>query len=230
MTAHDVGARPGEFPAIRHVLYLHGFASSPRSKKAAYFGERLRARGLALQCPDFNEPDFSTLTMSRMLDQVAAAIHRLGDGAVALIGSSLGAVVAIHIAGRMPDRVTRLVLLAPALTFANAGYDFLGSERMALWRSSGALDVFHFGYGDKRPLNYSFYEDTRSYDVFAVTLPQPVLIAQGLRDEAVDHRVVSAYAAARPHVSLMLLDDDHQLISSLPQIWVRAVPFLGLGS
>jgi predicted esterase YcpF (UPF0227 family) len=44
------------------VLYLHGFASSPRSTKAEYFGDRLRPYGVELECPDFNLPDFSTLT------------------------------------------------------------------------------------------------------------------------------------------------------------------------
>ena len=56
-----------------HVFYLHGFASSPASTKAARFAERLRARGLTVHCPDLNEPDFSTLTVTRMLEQVDRA-------------------------------------------------------------------------------------------------------------------------------------------------------------
>ena len=56
----------------QHLFYLHGFGSSSQSTKAAYFGERLRKYGLPLHCPDFNAPDFATLTMTRMLDQLAA--------------------------------------------------------------------------------------------------------------------------------------------------------------
>ena len=65
---------------MRHVFYLHGFASSARSTKAAFFAERLRPHGLELQCPDFNEPDFETLTVSRMLEQVDRRWRRCRQG------------------------------------------------------------------------------------------------------------------------------------------------------
>jgi hypothetical protein len=211
-----------------HVFYLHGFASSARSKKAAYFAEQFGARGVALRCPDFNEPDFATLTLSRMLDQLADEMATLGDAPVVLLGSSLGAVVAIHIAARQPARIARLVLLAPALMFGKDGHKFLGPDRLADWRARGTLDVMHFGYGDTRRLNYTFYEDSLRYDVFTADVTQPTLIFQGLRDASVDHRVVERYAAARSHVSLTLLDDDHQLIASLPRMWTEIAAFLEL--
>ena len=72
------------------VFFLHGFASSAKSTKAGYFGERLQSHGIPLHCPDFNEPDFSTLTLTRMLDQLANAIVAVPAGPVVLIGSSLG--------------------------------------------------------------------------------------------------------------------------------------------
>jgi len=73
-----------------NIFYLHGFASSAESKKAAYFRERLRPHGLTLRCPDFNEPDFASLTMSRMLDRLSREFGALTDRSIALIGSSLG--------------------------------------------------------------------------------------------------------------------------------------------
>jgi hypothetical protein len=39
---------------------------------------------------------------------------------------------------------------------------------------------------------------------------------------------VERFAAARPNVKLTLLDDDHQLVSSLSRIWSEVQPFLGL--
>jgi uncharacterized protein len=224
----DSGSDRASGARVRHVFYLHGFASSPRSQKAAYFDERLRAHGLTLHCPDFNEPDFASLTLTRMLGQLGSGIERLDDGPVDIIGSSLGAVVAIHLAASMPERVRRLVLLAPALGFMTTGQAFLGEEGLALWRSRGAVDVFHFGYGERRLLKYAFYEDSLNYDAFAAEVRQPVLIAQGVRDEAVDCRVVKDYAATRRNVTLLLLDDGHQLIASLPRIWERVAPFLEL--
>lgn len=211
-----------------HVFYLHGFASSAQSKKAAYFGARLRSHGVALHCPDFNEPDFATLTLTRMLDQLARDIAALEPGPVVLLGSSLGAVVALHTAARLPRRITQLVLLAPALLFGTDGHKFLGPERVADWRTRGVLDVSHFGYGETRLLNYAFYEDSQRYDALTADVAQPTLILQGLRDESVDHRVVEQYAATRSHVALKLFDDDHQLMASLPVMWDEIAAFLDL--
>jgi hypothetical protein len=44
----------------------------------------------------------------------------------------------------------------------------------------------------------------------------------------VDYRTVEAFARTRPNVTLALLDDDHQLVASLPRIWNDGQPFLGL--
>jgi pimeloyl-ACP methyl ester carboxylesterase len=213
--------------AFGDVFYLHGFTSSGRSKKAAYFAERLRPYGIALRCPDFNEPDFASLTITRMLDRLAADLGTPGQPSL-LIGSSLGAIVALHTAARVPDRVDRLVLLAPALMFLRDAGKILGSERVERWQATGTLDLFHQAYGGMRSLNYGFYEDSLQYDAFAVDVRQPTLVFQGLRDQAVDHRVVEQYAAERPNVQLTLVDDDHQLMASLPRIWSEMAVFLEL--
>ena len=57
----------GPDPAEMQIFYLHGFASSAHSSKARFLAERLTPLGLRLHCPDFNEPDFSTLTVTRMI-------------------------------------------------------------------------------------------------------------------------------------------------------------------
>ena len=60
-----------------HVIYLHGFASSPDSSKARGLGERLTRCGVSVRCPDLNEPDFATLTVSRMVEQVERLVATL---------------------------------------------------------------------------------------------------------------------------------------------------------
>jgi hypothetical protein len=57
---------------------------------------------------------------------------------------------------------------------------------------------------------------------------QPAIIFQGRRDRSVDCRTVEAFSARRPNTSLVLLDDDHQLVDSLPAIWDASAAFLGL--
>ena len=215
-------------PVAPVIVYLHGFASSPRSTKVGYFSDRLREHGVSLECPDFNAPDFKTLTLTRMLQQLEARVARAGDEPVALIGSSLGGTLAILAAARLPARVDRLVLLAPAVMFAKAGHHLLPPERIDEWRRRGALPFFHYADNAERELDYAFYEDSLRYDAFHAVVPQPTLIFQGLRDASVDHRTVEQFAMARPNVTLSLLDDDHQLIASLPRMWNDIRPFLGI--
>ena len=209
------------------IFYLHGFASSARSTKARYVADRLREHGVALECPDFNEPDFATLTLTRMLAQLGAALAR-ADGPAALIGSSLGGTLAVLAAAAFPDRVDRLVLMAPAVMFAKEGHHLLPPERIAQWRRLGALPFFHYGYNEQRPLNVAFYEDSLTHDAFNAVFRQPTLAFTGLRDPLVDHRTVEAFARTRPNVTLSLLDDEHQLIASLPRMWESMAPFLGV--
>jgi pimeloyl-ACP methyl ester carboxylesterase len=198
------------------IVYLHGFASSPDSTKARYFDEQLRRHGRSLICPDLNQPDFETLTMSRMLGQLAALLDGLGAPAT-LIGSSLGGTLAVLAAARLGPRVERLVLMAPAVMFAKPGHHLLPPERIETWRREGALPFFHYGANEERRLDFSFYEDSLQHDAF-----------QGLRDAAVDYRTVEQFARDRSNVTLSLLDDDHQLAASLPRMWLDIEPFLGL--
>ena len=62
----------------------------------------------------------------------------------------------------------------------------------------------------------------------AVDAGQPTLIFQGRSDRSVDYRDVERYAATRPQAKLVLMDDDHQLIASVPRIWSDMVEFLEL--
>jgi uncharacterized protein len=207
------------------VVYLHGFASSARSTKATFFAEKLAARGIEMSVPDLNQPDFSTLTVTRMLKQAGDAIDATDDP-VALIGSSLGGFVAVQAALQHDARVQRLVLLAPALDFDGNRLSDLGDRGLDEWKASNRLEVFHYGYGRMMPVQYDLYADARRYNALDAVLKQPVQVFQGRRDTAVDPDTVERWAAARPNVELHLLDDDHQLLGSLSEIWKQIERFL----
>jgi pimeloyl-ACP methyl ester carboxylesterase len=208
------------------VVYLHGFASSAQSTKGTYLSQRLSEHGVALKSPDFNRPDFTSLTITRMLAQLEAELDRVETAT--LIGSSLGGTLAVIAAARFQKQVDKLVLLAPAVMFAKEGHHLLPPERIAEWRRRGALPFFHYGYGEQRLLNVEFYEDSLQYDPFDALFHQPTLILQGAHDQAVDPRAVELFARDRPNVTLRMLDDDHQLVRSLPQMWNEMKAFLGL--
>jgi pimeloyl-ACP methyl ester carboxylesterase len=242
---------------VAHVIYLHGFASSPASSKAARFARELAALGVGYSCPDFNEPAFETLTITRMLDQTQQAIDAVtAPGPVALIGSSLGAFVALHAAARdRRGRIDRLILLAPALDFGqdrlrqladSLARDRRGAsgphERARLagcrgprqseiddWRRTGRLRVFHHAYGEERDLHFALWEDVGRYDALSLNVAVPMLVYQGRQDESVSPAMVEAWARGRPNVELHMVDDEHQLSASLEEIWRDSERFLGLG-
>jgi uncharacterized protein len=209
-----------------HFFYLHGFASSAKSSKAAFFAGKLQECGHTLHTPDFNEPEFSTLTVTRMVDQVTNAIDALPPDRVALIGSSLGGFVAVQSALRRPGQIDRLVLLAPALDFSGNRVRDLGDRGVDEWKRTNRLDVFHYAYGRVIPVHYDLYTDANRYDCVGAAPAMPIQIFQGRRDTAVDPQSVEDWARPRPNVELHMLDDDHQLLASLDVIWKEAARFL----
>ena len=223
------------------VLYLHGFASSAASTKAAYFTTRFAEHGITLRTPDFNPPDFSTLTVTRMVDQVLAEIEASPPGPVVLIGSSMGAFVAVQATVRhcglateqhgstpVRSRIDRLVLLAPALDFGQRPAISLGDRSHDEWKASGFTNVFHYGFGRVIPVHYELFADACSYECENVSLDVPIQIFQGRHDTVVDPKAIEEWAERRPNVELHMLDDDHQLGSSLDYIWGDVRRFLEL--
>jgi len=210
----------------RRLIYLHGFVSSPKAHKAGLFAEALKGRGVTLEIPDLNEPSFAELTVSRQL----ALLDRLTEAepprSVALIGSSLGGYVAALQAARS-EKVARLVLMAPAFDFHRRWADRMGPAAVEEWRRRGFMLVFHHGTGQLEPIRFSLLEDAAGHLAFPAT-PVPCLLFQGRKDEVVDPAGAERYAAQRPGlVELELEDDDHTLAATAPHIVERSLRFLG---
>ncbi|MEO5898382.1 MAG: YqiA/YcfP family alpha/beta fold hydrolase [Vicinamibacterales bacterium] len=211
-----------------NIVYLHGFASSAKSTKGTFFTAKLHERGVTVHTPDFNAPDFSTLTITRMIQQVDEVLEALPREPATLIGSSLGGFVALQVA--MRRKIERLVLLAPAIDFSGNRLRELGDRGLDEWKRTGELKVFHYGFGRMVPLNYALYTDACTYSCREVKLGMPIQIFQGRRDTAVNPESVERWARARSNVELHMLDDNHQLTSSLETIWQLTEPFLFSGS
>jgi pimeloyl-ACP methyl ester carboxylesterase len=181
------------------ILYLHGFASSPDSKKgmamAARFGEVERL--------DLRVPSAERLSLAAMIETTRAAI---GDGPVVLIGSSLGGLTAAWVAASDP-RVARLVLFAPAFRLA---------ER---WQRRLSQDPALAAHAD-------FLAEAAQIDVGFPDVRVPTLILHGVHDDVVPVEISRAFAADRPHVRLIELDDDHQLLTSIPRLLSEIELFL----
>jgi pimeloyl-ACP methyl ester carboxylesterase len=210
--------------SARRLVYLHGFASSAQSSKGTYLAAKAASEGMRFEAPDLNAPDFSTLTISRMIGQVSALLAAGAGGPVTLIGSSLGAIVALFTAaelvrGNEASSVDTLVLMAPAVDLVPGLTSHFGDAGLREWERTDRLDVFHYGDEAMRPLRWAFFADARAYDPWTVDPPVPTLVFQGTHDEVVDASAVERWCAGRQRVTLHLVDDGHQLRASLDAMW-----------
>lgn len=205
------------------VLYLHGFASSPQSRKAVWFQERFRAAGRDVLIPDLNGGDFSGLTITGQL----SLLERAAAGQpVTFIGSSLGGYLAALYAARHAE-VERVVLLAPAFGFAKRYAESLGAEAVDEWRRQGWREVFHYAMQAPMRLGWTFLEDAGRYEA-EPEVTQPTLILHGRRDDVVPVEASRAFAATRPHVRLVEYDSGHELTDVLEPMWAELRAFCQL--
>lgn len=202
---------------IRHLIYLHGFASSPRSAKGVDLQSRLQAQGLDLLIPDLNQGDFTRLTLTRQIQQVTALVRDL-EHPVILIGSSLGGLVAAWVAEGEPQ-VHSLILLAPAFQFLDHWLERLGAEQIQQWQTDRILSVFHYGENQNLPLDYGFLTDASGYRDTDLRRPLPTLILHGIHDEVIPIESSREYARDRSWVELIELDSDHSLSTVSEPIW-----------
>lgn len=209
-------------------LYLHGFASSPRSQKAQFLRRQFASVGQTLHVLDLNQGDFAHLTLSRQIEQ---AIAWIGDRPqVTLIGSSFGGLTACWIAEQaaVKEQIQRLVLLAPAFQFLNQWLPRLGAETVEQWRETGWLSVYHYGHDKQLPLAYNFILDAQQYDESQLRTAMPTLILHGQYDDVIAVRASRDYVSDRPWATLIELDSDHSLGDVQPQIWAAMQLFLNL--
>lgn len=212
-----------EEAALTRVIYLHGFASSPRSSKAQYFRQKLEERGVEVLIPQLDRGHFEFLSITSQLEVIAETAD--GHPAV-LFGSSLGGYLAALYAARHPE-IERLVLLAPAFQFPSRWRQRYTPEDLALWQRQGFVSVFHYGEGREMRLGYQLIEDSAGYEE-EPDVRQPTLIFHGTRDDVVPAQVSLDFAARHPQARVELFDSGHELTDVLPEMWRKAAVFLHL--
>jgi uncharacterized protein len=190
---------------VTHLLYLHGFRSSPRSTKATQVAERVRAQHphLVWWCPQL--PASPREAMAHVMQGIAGWPRaRMG-----VMGSSLGGFYATCVAEATGCRA---VLLNPAVEPARD-----------LARHIGEQTAWH------DPAERFFFEPRFVGELRALTptITQPgrylAVIAKG--DEVLDWREMSTrYGAAH----LKLLEGSDHALTDFPEHIGEALAFLGL--
>ncbi|MBS0433997.1 MAG: esterase [Proteobacteria bacterium] len=191
---------------ITHLLYLHGFRSSPQSAKAQRMAAWVREHRPDLHwwCPQL--PPSPREAMALVMDGVA----RWPVQHMAVIGSSLGGFYATVLAERLGCAA---VLLNPAVDPARDLVNYIGEQ--SAWHDPAERFFFRA----------EFVEELRALAPPAITQPQRYLAVIAKGDELLDWREMSArYAGA--HITL-LEGGDHAL-SDFDAHLGEIVAFLGL--
>lgn len=198
--------------------------------KGAALAAHAAAEGLACLRFDYfghgaSDGRFEDGTISRWLADAQAAITHLTAGPQILVGSSMGAWIAVLLARALaaagePSRIAGAVLLAPAVDFTE---DLLWASLPRPMQAALAQDGLLLRpspYGSADPITYALILDGRNHLVLGDTVRTgaPVHIIHGLRDELVPwthvRRLVDRLADD-PVVVTLIKDGDHRL--SRPQ-------------
>lgn len=208
-------------PHDLRVLYLHGFASSPASRKARFFAGKLQELDIPVEIPDLAQGRFEHLTISGQLKLIEKLAR---NEPVLLIGSSLGGYLAALYAARHPE-VDRLILLAPAFGFHQLWLEELGPQRFAEWKARGSMPVFHYGEQRELPLGFQLMEDASGFEPFP-DFAQPALIFHGNLDTSVPVEQSLAFARNHRNARLVRLESGHELTDVLDFIWRECEGFV----
>ena len=201
-------ATPSDHPVTKttHVLYLHGFRSSPKSTKA-----RQMAQYMATEFPHL------TWWCPQLPPSPQAAARLILEGTanwpadrMAVVGSSLGGFYATWLAAR---RGCKAVLLNPAIDPARDLAKYIGEQ--TTWHDPA--ERFFFAP--------EFVNELRALEVGPMPHPEQIwaLIAKG--DEVLEWREMTARYPDSPQV--VIAGGDHAL-SNFETYLPQALEFLDL--
>lgn len=203
------------------VTWLGGFKSDMTGTKATALADWASACDRSYLRFDYfghgqSSGRFVEGTISRWRDDALAVLDELCEGPQILVGSSMGAWIALLAALARPEQVKALVLIAPAPDFTEAlmweGFD----ETIRTTLRTEGIYRQPSDYDEPYEISYGLIEDGRQHLLLGDTIPftQPVRILQGMADADVPwrHAMLLAETLASDNVMVSLTKSgDHRL-------------------
>jgi pimeloyl-ACP methyl ester carboxylesterase len=243
------GGRPYS-PQEPAIVFLHGaaFDHSVWQWQSRY----LAHHGFTVLAPDLpghgRSPGAMRETIGEMAEWVAALLDSAGLTRAAVVGHSMGSLVALETALRHATKVWNLALVGTSAPMP-VGEPFLaaavdddpaGLDMEATWghaRSvalSGSPVPGNFLYGASRALNGRSAAGVLAADLRACNAWQsdmekvrvieiPTLVVAGRRDQMTPARAGQALAKEIPGARLVTLDAGHSMMSEAPRELLKAL-------
>jgi hypothetical protein len=191
---------------ITHLLYLHGFRSSPKSFKARFMADWLQRHRPEIHwwCPQLPP------SPRESMDLVFAELSRWPTERMAVMGSSLGGFYATVVAEKTGCRA---VLLNPAINPARDLAGYIGE----LTSFHDPDDAFYF--------KAEYVTQLRLLTPRAITRPERYLPVIAKGDEVLDWREMSDRYDSSP---MRLIDGSDHALSDFDEHLPAILAFLGL--
>jgi predicted esterase YcpF (UPF0227 family) len=193
-------------PPVTHLLYLHGFRSSPHSTKARKVAARVqeRHRSVTWWCPQLPPSPKAAVAM------VTAGIAAWPRDRMGVIGSSLGGFYANCVAQACDCRA---VLLNPAVDPARDLAKYIGEQ--TAWHDPA--QHFHF--------SPEYVDELRALEPGPLRHPENFFAVIAKGDEVLDwHEMTARHAGCR----IKLLEGGDHALSDFDEHIAEVLGFLGL--
>ncbi len=204
------------------LVFLPGFRSDMSGTKADALDDLAARHGIGLTRFDYfahgqSSGSFVDGTIGQWLEDIMAVLDQLTYGPQILIGSSMGGWLALLAALARPERISALLLIAPAADFTQKlMWPNLPKHIRDQIMTNGSY-AMPSGYSDE-PLIFTrqLIEEGRTHLIMdqPINLHCPIRILQGMKDPDVpwDHALALSQVLVTDDVTLTLIKDgDHRL-------------------
>jgi len=210
-------------------VFIHGFRSHCDGEKSRQLSSTASLRGWHWLRFDqrgcgASGGEFTRFTISDAVEDLKRVLASLEAHSFILVGSSLGALIALHAALGSRQPIDGLVLVAPALRFADRLiHDHLDESALERWQRRGYRWFPDLYGGGCYRLDYGFCADALRYREPPRTLPCPVRVLHGTRDELLPLNDTLEWTARvdSPDLGLEIIDGGDHRLSGWSQLIAR---------